>query len=243
MTIRIGTSGWSYDHWEGVLYPIGLAASERLSRYAAAFDTVELNASFYHWPPAARFHSWNQRLPEGFAMSVKAPRGLTHSKQLYSPEVWLERMTEGWRELGDKRAVVLVQLPPTMERDDARLRYFLERVPEWMRVAVELRHPSWQHDEVFRLLEEHRAAYCVMSGANLECILRATTDFVYIRLHGPHHDHLYRGYYSDQDLLWWTDRIREWDGSGRDVLAYFNNDGEGNAVKNALTLKRFLGLS
>jgi len=83
----------------------------------------------------------------------------------------------------------------------------------------------------------------VMSGADLSCILRATTDFVYIRLHGPHHDHLYRGYYSDQDLSWWADRIREWDRAGTDVVAYFNNDGEGNAVRNALALKGFLGLS
>lgn len=175
-------------------------------------------------------------------MSVKAPRGLTHGKRLYSPEEWLRRVADGWHELGDKRAALLVQLPPAMERDDARLGSFLAQVPEWMRVAVELRHPSWEHDEVFQLLHEHRAAYCVMSGANLSCILRATTDFVYIRLHGPHHDHLYRGYYSDDDLRWWADRIREWDRSGRDVLAYFNNDGEGNAVRNALELKKLLDI-
>ena len=242
MTIRIGTSGWSYDHWEGVLYPVGLASGARLSTYASAFDTVELNASFYRWPPVGGFRSWRQRLPDGFAMSVKAPRGLTHAKKLYSPEVWVQRMSEGWHELGDKRAVVLVQLPPTLPRDDARLRHFLERVPDWMRIAVELRHPTWEVEEVFRLLEGHGAAYRVMSGAGLSCILRATADFVYIRLHGPRHDHLYRGYYSDQDLQWWAERIREWDRSGRDVFAYFNNDGEGNAVRNALTLKRLLGV-
>ncbi len=242
MAIRIGTSGWSYDHWDGVLYPLGLAAADRLSSYTASFDTVELNASFYRWPPAARFRSWNGRLPPGFAMSVKAPRGLTHGKKLYAPEAWVGRVKAGWHELGDKRAALLVQLPPTMERDDARLRYFLERIPEWMRICVELRHPSWEDEAVFRMLEDHRAAYCIMSGANLSCILRATTDFVYVRLHGPHHDHLYRGYYSDEDLHWWADRIREWAREGRDVLAYFNNDGEGNAVRNALTLKRMLGM-
>lgn len=175
-------------------------------------------------------------------MSVKAPRGLTHGKRLYSPEDWLQRIRDGWHELGDKRAAVLVQLPPAMQRDDDRLRYFLSRVPDWMRVALELRHPSWEHDDVLQMLRDHRAAYCVTSGANLSCILQATTDFVYVRLHGPHHDHLYRGYYSDDDLAWWADRIREWDRSGRDVLSYFNNDGEGNAVRNALTLKRMLGL-
>lgn len=137
--------------------------------------------------------------------------GRRHAKKISSPETWIERIAEGWHELGDKRAVVLVQLPPTLRRDDARLHYFLERVPDWMRIAVELRHPSWEAEEVFELLGSHRAAYCVMSGADLSCILRATADFVYVRLHGPHHDHLYRGYYSDQDLQWWADRIREWD--------------------------------
>ncbi|BDV31879.1 DUF72 domain-containing protein [Microbacterium terricola] len=241
MAIRIGTSGWSYDHWQDVLYPPGLPAHDRLARYVSVFDTVELNASFYRWPPASRFQSWNRRLPGGFAMTVKAPRGLTHGKRLYGPEAWLERMRAGWQELGDKRAVMLVQLPPTMERDDDRLGYFLERIPEWMPTAVELRHPSWNDEAVFSLLERHRAAYCVMSGAGLPCILRATSDVAYVRLHGPSHEHLYGGSYSDDDLAWWADRLREWSGAGRTVYAYFNNDGEGNAVRNALTLKRMTG--
>jgi uncharacterized protein YecE (DUF72 family) len=237
---HIGTSGWSYDHWNDVLYPAGTASRNRLQHYVAQFSTVELNASFYRWPRESTFAGWNQRLPEGFQMSVKAPRGLTHAKKLYAPEVWVERIARSWHELGDKRAVLIVQLPPTMERDDARLDYFLGLLPDWIRVAVELRHPSWECDEVFGLLERHGAAYCVMSGANLNCILRTTADFVYVRLHGPDHAHLYGGSYSDADLSWWADRIREWQHDGREVYAYFNNDGGGNAVRNALTLRALL---
>src|SRR3712207_9351822 len=81
-------------------------------------------------------------------------------------------------------------------------------------------------DPVLELLQRHGAAYCVMSGAQLPCVLRATAPFVYVRLHGPDHEHLYAGSYSDDDLRWWADRIREWDASGRDVFAYFNNDGD-----------------
>lgn len=240
MAIHIGTSGWSYDHWENVLYPPGLPARDRLQHYVARFGTVELNASFYRWPRDTSFASWRRRLPDGFTMSVKAPRGLTHGKKLYAPEVWLERISRCWHELGDKRAVLLVQLPPQFARDDARLDYFLSAVPWWIRVAVEFRHPSWEHPDVFALLERHRAAYCIMSGANLPCILRATAPFVYARLHGPDHQHLYGGSYSDADLAWWADRIREWDAGGRDVLVYFNNDGGGNAVRNAETLRWML---
>ncbi len=170
-------------------------------------------------------------------MSVKAARGLTHGRKLYAPEEWLTRMSQGWHELGDKRAVVIAQLPPSMQRDDDRLAYFLSRVPEWMPTALELRHPSWDVEPVYELLARHRAAYCVMSGAGLPCRLRATSEVVYVRLHGPSHDQLYGGSYSDEDLGWWADRFIEWRESGHRVFAYFNNDGGGNAVRNARTLK------
>ena len=237
MTVHIGTSGWSYDHWDGVLYPPGTAPRDRLAHYVARFGTVELNASFYRWPRDASFRSWRRRLPPGFQLSVKAPRGLTHAKRLYAPETWIERIAASLHELADKRAVLLVQLAPTQERDDARLGYFLERLPPWIRTAVELRHPSWHDEQVYALLEHHGAAYCVMSGAHLPCVLRATAPFVYVRLHGPDHEHLYGGSYSDADLGWWADRIREWDAAGRVVFAYFNNDGHGHAVRNALALR------
>lgn len=241
MSVRIGTSGWSYDHWEHVLYPPGLPPWERLGRYVAEFDTVELNASFYRWPRDSTFAGWRRRLPDGFGMSVKASRGLTHAKRLYSPEAWSERMARSWHELGERREVLLVQLRPDQARDDARLDWFLGSLPDWVRVAVELRHPSWQHDAVFELLERHGAANVVMSGAHLPCVLRATAPTVYVRLHGPDHDHLYGGSYSDDDLRWWADRVREWSGGGHDVLVYFNNDGGGNAVRNARTLRWLLG--
>lgn len=196
--------------------------------------------SSLRWPRETSFASWRRRLPEGFAMSVKAPRGLTHGKRLYGPEVWTARIGRCWHELGDKRAVLLVQLPPQLERDDARLDYFLAALPWWIRVTVEFRHPSWDHPAVYALLERHQAAYCIMSGANLPCILRATAPFVYLRLHGPDHQYLYGGSYSDTDLQWWADRIREWSAAGKDVYAYFNNDGGGNAVRNAGTLRWLL---
>jgi uncharacterized protein YecE (DUF72 family) len=236
----IGTSGWSYDHWSGVLYEPGLNPARRLERYVASFDTVELNASFYRWPRPAIFGSWRRRLPPWFAMVVKAPRGLTHARRLYEPEQWIERITAGWRELGPIARMLLVQLHPKHERDDARLDYFLGALPRDIPVAVEFRHPSWHVEPVFAILERHGAAYCVMSGARLPCILRATAPTVYVRFHGPDHEHLYAGSYSDDDLRWWADRIREWEAAGHDVLAYFNNDGEGNAVRNAWTLRSVL---
>ncbi len=242
MVVQVGTSGWSYPHWEKVLYPSGTSAAARLGLYTRRFTTVELNASFYRWPADRTFAGWRRKLPEGFQLSVKAPRGLTHGKRLYAPENWVQRMAACWHELGDCRGVLLVQLAPGHPRDDGRLAYFLGQLPDWMRVAVELRHPSWHEEAVFDLLARHRAAYCVMSGAGLPCVLRATAPFVYVRLHGPDHRHLYGGSYSDEDLAWWAARVRDWKASGRDVYVYFTNDGDGNAVRNAETLQALIDL-
>lgn len=242
MEVRIGTSGWSYDHWDGALYPHGMAPRDRLAAYCAEFDTVELNASYYRWPRDVSFASWQRRLPPGFLMTVKAPRGLTHGKLLYSPEPWIPRIEAGLHRLGDRRGTLLVQLPPSMARDDDRLAYFLSRLPWWITAAVEFRHDSWHCDEVFSLLERHRAAYVVTSGANLPCVLRATHPLVYLRFHGPDEHWLYGGSYCDESMHWWADRIREWTWQGHSVHAYFNNDGGGNAVRNARTLKWALGM-
>ena len=240
MVVHVGTSGWSYDHWSGVLYESGLATAKRLSAYVAEFDTVELNASFYRWPKDATFAQWRERLPEGFRMSVKAARGLTHARRLRSPEQWIDRIAGGLRELGDRRAALLVQLHPAQQRNDARMDYFLGRLPAGLTAAVEFRHPSWDDPAVYALLERHGVSYVVMSGAGLPCVLKATADLVYIRLHGPDRGHLYAGSYSSDDLCWWADRICEWDQKNLNVLAYFNNDGEGNAVSNARELRAIL---
>ncbi|GAB4050479.1 DUF72 domain-containing protein [Spirosoma litoris] len=241
MHVWIGTSGWSYDHWQGVLYPYGTPVHDRLGYYGQRFQTVELNSSFYRWPKQSTFANWRRKLPAGFQLTVKAPRGLTHAKKLYAPEAWLERIKTCWHELREKRAVLLVQLSPNQAYDYDRLAYFLDQVPDWIRVAVEFRHASWHRESIFYLLEQHQAAYCVMSGAHLPCILRATAPFVYVRLHGPSTEYLYGGSYSDTDLHWWADRIREWTLMGKEVFVYFNNDGEGNAVRNAETLRWIVG--
>ena len=241
MTVSIGTSGWSYDHWVDVLYPRAASSLERLDAYARRFRTVEVNNTFYRWPQAEVFATWRERLPEGFIVSAKASRGLTQFRKLNDPEAWLERMESGLSRLGEKRGVTLYQLPPHFPINLDRLDRFLAVVPSGRRSAVEFRHPSWQTEETFSVLERHGAAYCVMSGANLPCILRATASFVFARLHGPDHRHLYAGSYSEDDLRWWSDRIGEWRSQGRDVFAYFNNDGYGHAVRNALRLRELVG--
>ena len=195
-----------------MLYEPGVSAGARLQRYAEEFDTVELNASFYRWPGDARFGQWRDRLPAGFTMSVKAPRGLTHGRRLLDPEQWIERIAQAWDELGDRRGAVLVQLHPNAERDDARLDYFLRSVPAgcgWPSNSGTGHGMTPRYTTCWSA----RASYVVTSGAGLPCVLRATAQLVYVRLHGPDPSALYVGSYSDDDLEWWADRIH--DGIGR----------------------------
>lgn len=223
-----------------MLYPLGLPVSKRLARYVEEFDTVELNASFYRWPKDATFAGWRQRLPEGFTMSVKAHRGLTHYRRLGSPEPWVERFERCWMALGDRREALLVQVHPELERDDARLEHFLSSMPDWIPVAMELRHPSWDDPAVYAILERQGAAYVVMSGATVATIARATAELVYVRMHGPSQDSMYHGSYPDDELQTWADRVQEWEAEGRRVLVYFNNDLGGHAIRNARKLKELL---
>lgn len=241
MTVSIGTSGWSYDHWVDVLYPKSASSLERLDAYARHFRTVEVNNTFYRWPKDEVFTTWRERLPEGFLVSAKASRGLTQFRKLNDPEPWLERMEAGLSRLGERRGVTLYQLPPHFPSNLNRLDEFLSVVPSGHQVAVEFRHSTWNVEETFSVLERHGAAYCVMSGANLPCVLRATAAFVFVRLHGPSPQHMYAGSYSEDDLRWWADRIGEWKSQGRNVYAYFNNDGYGHAVRNALRLRELVG--
>jgi uncharacterized protein YecE (DUF72 family) len=243
VAIHIGTSGWSYNHWTGIVYPRSASSLDRLDAYVARFATVEVNNTFYRWPREEVFQTWHDRTPADFVFSIKASRGLTQFRKLNDPVPWLERMDAGLVNLARKMGVLVFQLPPHFPYNSDRLAHFLEVAPTWPRLAIEFRHPSWHRDETFAMLEARGVSYCVMSGANLPCVLRATAPFVYVRLHGPDPGHLYGGSYSDDDLRWWADRIGEWADQGRDVYVYFNNDGHGYAVHNAEVLRALVAPS
>jgi uncharacterized protein YecE (DUF72 family) len=243
--VRIGTSGWTYAHWAGTFYPEGLARSRWRDHYTERFDTVELNASFYRWPGVRPFQGWSQSLPAGFALSVKASRWLSHGRRLNDPDgAWAERLVAAMRALGDRAGVVFVQLPGDLVCEPVtldRLEAFLGRMPHDVRVAMELRHPSWDDDAVAAVLEKHGAAYVVTHGTGLHTVLRTTAPFVYCRWHGPTDAPLYAGRYSPGALRTWADRIRQWRAEGREVWGYFDNDGSGYAPANARELLDLLG--
>src|SRR5438270_303902 len=200
--VRIGCSGWQYKHWRGDFYPADLAVAQWFDFYAAHFDTVEINNSFYRLPEATVFEAWRRRAPPGFLYAVKASRFLTHMKKLKDPAEPLERFFSRARELGTRLGPVLYQLPPHWPVNIERLQTFLEMLPRRRRHAMEFREPSWYSDEVFALLERYRVALCLHDMQGSASGRLSVGPFVYVRFHGTTR---YGGRYDDEALEGWAE--------------------------------------
>ncbi len=237
----IGTSGWVYPHWRGVFYPPKLTTSRWLPFYAEHFRTVEINNTFYRLPSEKAFRDWRAAVSPGFRFAVKANRFITHTKKLREPAEPLERFLSRARLLGDRLGPILYQLPPRWRCNLPRLRDFLTILPRDLTHVFEFRDPSWMNEDVFAALEEHGAALCVISHPTMSCPVRTTSDVVYIRMHGA--QTLYASCYSEEELQWWAEQVREALAGGRQVHVYFNNDAFGYAVRNAQRLGELLGVS
>ncbi|WP_188830384.1 DUF72 domain-containing protein [Nocardia camponoti] len=233
MTMLIGTSGWQYQSWRGILYPRDLPMRLWLERYAEAFATVESNAAFYHLPTKQVFEGWRARTPDDFIFAVKASRYLTHIKRLREPAEPVERLLDRASGLGDKLGPILLQLPPTLRGDPELLDETLALFPATVRVAVEPRNDSWWTDDVRNVLEYRNAALCWADReAKPITPLWRTTDWAYLRLHAglatP------KPSYGSAVLTEWVDRLRETWSDESDCFVYFNNDARGAAVRDAV---------
>jgi uncharacterized protein YecE (DUF72 family) len=230
----IGTSGWVYPHWREVFYPPKLAQSKWLEFYTGHFSTVELNNSFYRLPTEKAFSNWHDTSPEGFIYAVKVSRFITHIKRLKDVEEPIETFLGRARHLEEKLGPLLYQLPPNMRRNDERLDAFLSLLPKEQRHVVEFRHESWLYEEVFAILRGHNVGFCVFDMPGLACPLVATADFAYVRFHGS--SGLYSSCYREEELERWARRITALAKDLEAVYIYFNNDAQGFAIRNALTI-------
>lgn len=263
MTVAIGTSGFAYDHWRGVLYPEDLRRDQWLSHYASTFPTVELNVTFYRTPLKATCEAWRRATPAHFKFVVKGSRFITHLKRLEDAADPLKTFFQAVGHLGAKLGVVLWQLPRGQPADPPRLDRFLTVIGRtlsprlrWagrLRHALEFRERSWYSDAVYKVLRRHDAAMVIAdSPFNLvtEGMEQATgpvetdtievplvTSWTYLRRHGPNGQ--IRRSYSEAHLRQLAAAITTWAKRG-DVFVFFNNDPGGCAVKDALTLKRLV---
>jgi uncharacterized protein YecE (DUF72 family) len=239
--LRIGCSGWNYQHWRERVYPKGLPPRRWLEHYATLFDTVEVNATFYRLPTTNAVAGWVEGSPADFRFAVKASRYLTHIKRLTDLDRGVELFYERIEPLlrSPKMGPVLWQLPPNFRRDDARLATALERLPPG-RHAFEFREGSWFVPEVYELLRAHGAALVIgHNPARPFQSLELTADWTFVRFHYGARGR--NGNYSHRELEEWAERLEGWRARG-DVYAYFNNDWEGYAVENGRWLRRRLGV-
>ncbi len=232
--IHIGTSGWDYDHWEGIFYPQGLDPKGRFAYYTKFFNTVEVIYSFFHIPHPWTMESWKKEAPKGFKYSFQALRHIVHttpSKQL--EDMWGEFGRRA-RMLGEKLGVILILVPFEITKDIERLTFFLKNTSSDLRIAFEFRHPSWFDDDTGNLLRAYNAAFCITSSPDTKPRFISTADFVYIRMHGS--KSWYSSSYTKTQLKGIAKKVIDFAKDGKDVYVYFNNDYKGYAVKNAQSL-------
>jgi uncharacterized protein YecE (DUF72 family) len=240
--IRIGCSGWNYAEWKHELYG-GLPARAWLEHYARHFDTVEVNNTFYRLPNKDAVANWERTVPPGFLFTIKASRYLTHIKRLLDVGSGLDRFYERLEPLlhSPKMGPILWQLPPNFQRDDERLANALTRLPREQRHCFEFRHPSWFAEDVYALLREHGAALVIGDRPEVRDFQAHvfTAPWTLVRFHYGSRGR--RGNYSETELREWAARLEDWS-RHVEVLAYFNNDWEVFAVRNALRLKELLAV-
>jgi uncharacterized protein YecE (DUF72 family) len=242
--VWIGTSGWSYKHWEKSFYPDKQPAREHLAFYAQHFSSVEINYSYYQLPERKIFENWRLTTPETFLFAVKASRYLTHMKKLKDPDEPLQRLLNNAMGLAEKLGPVLFQFPPRWAVDLERLTQFLRALQAYpqYRYAFEFRHQSWLVDDVYVRLRSSNAALCLPIGWRIPLDLQLTADWTYLRFHGGEHGIEF----EDEELGPWAERIGRWRDHGVDIYSYFNNDplwhGRPAAIANAHRLREMIGV-
>ncbi|MET0614000.1 MAG: DUF72 domain-containing protein [Thermoleophilaceae bacterium] len=237
--VRVGCSGWQYDSWRGGLYPDGLAKGRWLERYSQVFDTVEVNSTFYRLASREAVARWAEQTPPEFMFACKASRYMTHIQRLQNLAEGIGRYYDGLEPLAEagKLGPIVWQFPANFHRDDDRLGRALPLLPPG-RHCFEFRHESWFTEAVYKQLRAHGAALVIGDHPDRPFQPHElTTDWTLVRLHYGHRGR--RGKYSETELDEWARRIAEWRRRA-EVLVYFNNDWEGFAVDNALSLMRRL---
>ena len=237
MKYFIGCSGFHYRDWKGIFYPPDLPQNQWLPYYAEHFNTVEINATFYHFPRVDRLSKWRESVPDHFQFSVKAPRSITHTRKFNQTEAIVQEfyqvITAGLR---DKLGGVLFQLPPKLTFSRHLLEHILEQLDSRSHNVLEFRHPSWWNEETYQLLRQHQVAFCILSAPDLPDTWVQTADFLYLRFHGKTAWYRYR--YTLDELAPWAEKLRQ--AHARKAYVYFNNDYEGHAIANANMLKELL---
>ena len=249
---RIGTQGWNYDEWAGWFYPTGTKPNDRLELYSRAFDTVEVDSTFYAMPPAERFQSWYERTPGGFLFTLKLPRDITHDARLVNADEVLIEFCNRSALLQEKLGPLLIQLPPDMSsREFDSVDAFVRALPAELEFAIEFRHATWFNERTYDLLRAFDVTMAVSVGPWLDTAGALAVSglapgrFQYLRWMGaPRRQELSDNIVDerDDDLEQWAREILYRSGEKPITYAYFNNDYQGHSPESARRLQKLLGL-
>lgn len=239
----IGTSGYAYPHWRGVFYPPRLPSYKWLEFYTQHFNSVELNVTFYRLPARKVFEGWHKRTPRNFKFVIKGSRFITHIKKLHNCGDSLKIFFDNAGALRNKLLCVLWQLPPSLKCNLKRLEAFLKQLKKKYSFCLhsfEFRNNSWFNEETYGLLKTYSSNLCIADSPNLPSSEAITAPFLYLRFHGGRA--LYSSEYSEEELHTWAERVKMWSANNKikTILAFFNNDAYGFAVKNAVAFKQIL---
>lgn len=235
--IRIGTAGWTVPRAVADCFP---AEGSGLARYAARFDCAEINSTFHRPHRPATFERWANSVPPGFRFSAKLPKTITHQRKLADCEDLLQDFLAPLAGLGDKLAVLLVQLPPSLAFEPARDRAVFAALGRLTGTALacEPRHPSWFEPEAEALLIDHEVARVAADPARVEAAAHpgGWPGLLYYRLHGSPVP--YRSSYDDGRIEAYADLIRP--AADRAVWCIFDNTASGAATADALKLQNLV---
>jgi len=229
--IWIGTSGYNYPEWRGTFYPEKMKPADMLPFYAAAFDSVEINYTFYRMPNAKTIDGWAAATPPEFRFVLKAPRRITHEKRLKDFGDTLAVFVRLASGLEGRLGPLLFQLPPNLKKDLPRLEAFLDELPDTAKAAFEFRHESWFDEDVFSALRARGAALCIADSEKISAPNVRTAAFAYFRLRDEG--------YQDADIAAWADKVREASQSG-EVYVFFKHEESGKGPAFAKQLRTLI---
>ena len=228
MRTWVGTSGYNYPEWKGSFYPEKMPAAKMLPFYAAAFSTVEINYTFYRVPNEKTLAGWSRETPDGFRLTLKAPKRITHIAKLHDCADLLQYFLKTAGTLGPKLGAILFQLPPYFRKDLRVLDEFLALLPSGCCAAFEFRHASWMDAEVFARLRARNLALCIADSEKFSTPLEITADYGYFRLRDEG--------YTPEDLCRWAATIRTSAAACSDVFVYFKHEEAGKGPQFARRL-------
>ncbi len=242
LTCYIGTSGWSYEHWDKRFYPEKQPKTRWFQYYASKFNSVEVNATFYRSFKDKTFHKWYHQAPGKFKYIFKVPQLITHRKYLKNIEEQARRFCDSISLMEDKLGLALMQLAPKTGYDPELLKNAIRAFDDPSILAVEFRNDSWIREETVRLLKDEGAIFCNTDSPKQEFKEWYTSGKAYFRLHGK--NDWYRYDYSDNELDNLVKMIEKFgQQGGKEAYVFFNNDFEAHAPYNALKVMEKLNKS